>query len=299
MNNLSVFYDHILEAERQTREKGAEVPVPQILKRCAEWGISAMEINSATLAESADSVLPMLADAGFAISGICHKHDFVKFPGGTGGSAGSYASLEEEAQAVMEMAHKAGSITVLIVAGFLSEEDAREINARHWSYAETAEWMERSDAIRRVQKGLETFCRAAEPYGIRIVVEDFDNWTSPTAMLYENLWFMKNVPGLHFALDTGNFAYSSEDVLKAYEVLLPYISHIHCKDRAVNASAPDTDLRKYIAACAVGEGYIPIRAIVDKEKARAYDDFYVIEHYGLQDQLEGIRRSAEYMRSIL
>ena len=118
-------------------------------------------------------------------------------------------------------------------------------------------------------------------------------------MLFQNLWFMKNVPGLHFALDTGNFAYSSEDVLKAYEVLLPYISHIHCKDRAVNAAVPETDPRKYIAACAVGDGYIPIRTIVDKEKARGYDDYFVIEHYGMQDQYEGIRRSAEYMRSIL
>ena len=293
MGNLAVFYDHILEAERQTREKGTEVSVPEMLKLCRDWGISAVEINSGTLAESADTVLPMLEAAGLKISGICHRHDFVKNPGGADGA------LEEEARDLMEMARRSGTSTVLIVAGFFSEEDAREINARHWSYAETAAWMEQSSAACQVRDGLAVFCREAERHGIRIVVEDFDRWTSPTAMLFQNLWFMKNVPGLHFALDTGNFAYSSEDVLKAYEVLLPYISHIHCKDRAVNASVPETDPRKYIAACAVGDGYIPIRTIVDKEKARGYDDYFVIEHYGMQDQYEGIRRSAEYMRSIL
>lgn len=293
MDNLAVFYDHILEAERQTRAKGAEVSVTQLLKLCRDWGISAVEINSGTLAESADTVLPMLAAANLKISGICHRHDFVKDPGDTSGA------LVQEASGLMEMARRAGSSTVLIVAGFFSEEDAHEINALHWSYAETAAWMEKSSAARAVRDGLAVFCREAERYGIRIVVEDFDRWTSPTAMLFENLWFMKNVPGLHFALDTGNFAYSSEDVLKAYEVLLPYISHIHCKDRAIDAGVPETDPRKYIAACAVGDGYIPIRTIVDKEKARGYDDYFVIEHYGMQDQYEGIRKSAEYMRSIL
>lgn len=293
MDNLAVFYDHILEAERQTREKGAEVPVPQILKLCREWGISAVEINSGSLAESAETVLPMLAEAGLKISGICHRHDFVK------DAEIDPVSLEAEARDIMEMAKRAGSATVLIVAGFLSDEDAMEINARHWSYAETAAWMEGSAAALRVRDGLRIFCREAERCGVWIVVEDFDRWTSPTAMLFENLWLMKNVPGLHFALDTGNFAYSSEDVLKAYEVLLPYISHIHCKDRTVIDSVPETDPRKYIAACAVGDGYIPIRTIVDKEKARGYDDYFVIEHYGMQDQFEGIRRSAEYMRSIL
>lgn len=44
---------------------------------------------------------------------------------------------------------------------------------------------------------------------------------------------MKNVPGLKYTLDTGNFAFSDENVLEAMEVMKDYIVHVHCKDRAV------------------------------------------------------------------
>lgn len=39
---------------------------------------------------------------------------------------------------------------------------------------------------------------------------------------------------LKFTLDTGNFAYSDEDAVQAYEVLKDYIVHVHCKDRNVD-----------------------------------------------------------------
>ena len=65
-------------------------------------------------------------------------------------------------------------------------------------------------------------------------LEDFDGPVQPFARMYQLLWFMENVPGLKFTLDTGNFAYSDEDAVQAYEVLKDYIVHVHCKDRNVD-----------------------------------------------------------------
>ena len=42
---------------------------------------------------------------------------------------------------------------------------------------------------------------------------------------------MEQVPGFCWTLDVGNFAYSSENILDAYEVLHTYTAHVHCKDR--------------------------------------------------------------------
>ena len=106
---------------------------------------------------------------------------------------------------------------------------------------------------------------------------------------------MKNVPGLHFTLDTGNFAFSDEDALAACQTLRDRIVHVHCKDRAADASALPGKYSRGLLPCAVGDGYISMGTILTYLKEIAYTGGLTIEHYNTPDYEEAMRRSADYL----
>lgn len=98
---------------------------------------------------------------------------------------------------------------------------------------------------------------------------------------------MEQVPGLTFTLDTGNFAYSNEDVLAAADRFSGRIAHVHLKDRSEEPTvlAQGLKFNRGLAPSPVGSGYLPIREIIAKTEAAGFDEWYVIEHYGAPQQL--------------
>ena len=81
---------------------------------------------------------------------------------------------------------------------------------------------------------------------------------SPCSRINALKWFMEQVPGFCWTLDVGNFAYSSENILDAYEVLHTYTAHVHCKDRGTENPTSNGIVGTYnkgLRPVSAGDGY--------------------------------------------
>ena len=106
---------------------------------------------------------------------------------------------------------------------------------------------------------------------------------SPCSRINALKWFMEQVPGFCWTLDVGNFAYSSENILDAYEVLHTYTAHVHCKDRGTENPTSNGIVGTY------NKGLRPVSA------GDGYEGWLAVEQFGLENQYDGIVRSAEYL----
>lgn len=280
MNRISVFYDHIAEAAAQSG-----LSIGKVLEKCGEYGISAVEIQYTRLKENRKTICKALDKARVSISSV---YDFFDL-----GNDKPDKEIER-AYDMLKVASELGAGKVLVVPGALNMAEAAELAACAGDYDTTAVYMDGNAVIQNMKKSLRQICEEAEKYGITVTMEDFDGFCQPFSRINELLWFMKNIPGLKYALDTGNFAFSDENVLEAMKVMKDHIVHVHCKDRAVEETVGGKYC-KGMGASPVGGGYIPMGEIIQQMLNRGYDGFWAIEHFGAADQLEYIRQSAEYL----
>jgi sugar phosphate isomerase/epimerase len=144
-------------------------------------------------------------------------------------------------------------------------------------------------------------CDYANGKNITVFMEDFDDIIAPFASMHELLAFMQDVPGLSCAFDTGNFLYCEEDVEEALKLLLPYIKHVHLKDRSLEVKAGEspklTVKGRKLYSAAVGTGCIPMDKICHKLLENGYDKTFAVEHFGSQNQLEDMIKSAEWVKN--
>lgn len=276
---ISVFYDHITQAEKQTNRS-----LDDLLGEIKEEGIDGVEINYSQLACDKSNILSALGKAGLQISCIYEFYDW-----------GNYGSLEQAKKQIC-LAKETGASKILVVPGFLSEREAALLNNCNKSYEETASFMERSESVRNMKRALTELTDYAVQKGVFVTLEDFDGETAPFSRMYQLKWFMENVPGLRYTFDTGNFAYSDEDVEAAYDLLSDKIVHVHCKDRGIQGE-PKGEFYRGMGICAVGQGYIPMKELVRKIVAEGYDGFFAIEHFDAPDQMAYIKESAAYLIS--
>lgn len=278
---LSVFYEHIREASEQTGRK-----MEELFSLCPGAGITGIEMEYRTLREDQENIMRMLQNAGLEISNLYEFFDFKK---------------EDEIKRACDMikAVKPLGITkVMIIPEFLDEAEAETLRAVCDSYEETFKIMEASENIQRIKTALESIVAEGRRQGIIVHMEDFDSLVSPISRINYLRYFMEQIPGMRYTLDMGNFIFSDEDVEKAYEVLRPYIVHVHCKDRGEEASYADQNrLCKGLAPVPVGKGYMPIGNLVEKLKD-FYHGYMAIEHFGAPDQLLYMLESAAYLNRI-
>ena len=60
---LSVFYDHIMQAHKQTGKS-----ISEILKLCRSIGIEGVEMEYILFSQDRDAICSMLSDAGLSVS---------------------------------------------------------------------------------------------------------------------------------------------------------------------------------------------------------------------------------------
>lgn len=279
---LAVFYDHILQAAAQSGKS-----VQDILRICCSAGIEAVEMNYTYLRENYENVRQELRQASMKVSCICEFFDW--------GHNSGISDAQEMIQAAVDL----GAQRVLVIPGFLNESDAKELNSRWASYEATAEYMENHPQIQNMKKVLTDLASYASSRGVTVTLEDFDGGTAPFARTWQLLWFMKQVPEIGYTLDMGNFAYSDEDVLAAYEILGRYIVHVHCKDRGREPGKEIGNYNKGMGIVPVGRGYIPIAELLGKLKEQKYGGYLTIEHFNAPDQMTYIQESAKFIQSNL
>lgn len=284
---LSIFYDHVGDASRQSGKS-----IPNLLQKAKQAGITAVEINHDNIARQPEMV-PYIQDAGMAISGAFLFYDW------GGKEYGDETRMKDH----VDTAKRLGMKNILAVPGFLDDESAKALNALLDEYRDDLnnpeamvrldEFMKSNEQIMKMTEMLGRMTAYAKEQGITVMLEDFDNYRAPYARALPLLWFMQNVDGLRFALDTGNFAYSDESAEAGYELLADYIVHVHCKDRGEEAGCEGFRYKKGMAPVAAGDGYLPLCKLARALMDRGYEGYFAIEHYGHLDQASAILRSAE------
>ena len=278
---LSVFYDHILEAAHQTGKSTSE-----ILKCCHEFGINGLEMNFSFLDENKNTVCSELSDSGMKISCIYETFDFGRNKDTSKGKRMIEAAVEMKAPCI------------LVIPGEIESWEAAELSACSGVYDTVEQYMNQSASIQSMQCALIELVGYATKAGIQVTLEDFDGFMQPFARINQLLWFMKHVQGLKYTLDMGNFSFSNENVVKATDVLGEYIVHVHCKDRRESQYVKG-EFCKGLGQCAAGDGYIPIDSLVKRLKEGGYNGYLAIEHFGVQNQISYIQRSADYLKKLI
>lgn len=268
---LSVFFDHILQAQEQTGKT-----LEELLTGVRGAGIEAVEINLSYLCEHSD-VWNALKAAGLGISCIYEFYDMGR------------RDESDKAKKHVDTATLVGAKRILIVPGFLSGEDSLRMQKVMPVQENIVGFFESNDEIKRMADGLDFAAKYGKEKGVTVTVEDFDGLDSPLAGMYGIHWFLQQVPELTYTLDTGNFIFYGEDVSDAFELLKDKIAHVHCKDRE-----PETN-----ASVQTGTGYISFDEIIDKLKAQNYDGFLAIEHFDAEGQETRMNGSAEFLKSFI
>ena len=268
---LSVFFDHVLQAREQTGKT-----VEELLAGVRAAGIEAVEINLSYLCEHSE-VWDALKAAGLGISCIYEFYDMGR------------CDESEKVRRHVETAVKAGAKRILVVPGFLSGEASLQMQKAMPVKENIVDFFESNDEIKRMAEGLSFAAKYGAEKGVIVTVEDFDGLDSPLAGMYGIHWFLQQVPGLRYTLDTGNFLFYKENVMDAFELLKDRIVHVHCKDRQpeINASVQ------------TGTGYIPFAEVLEKIKKQNYDGFFAIEHFDVAGQEACMRGSAEFLRGVV
>ncbi len=293
---LSVFYEHLREASEQTGKSFEE-----ILREARRAGITGVEMEFSTLVKRPE-LNRIIKDAGMEISCFYQFFDF----------GNHYAAGMHTGRKMIDTAKSMGVPKVMIIPGFLSEEQAKLLNRASTSFEETAAYMGAVAEVLAMRDAIAELTEYAKDRGIAVTLEDFDNFTSPIARMNPIKWFLEQVPGLQHTLDMGNYAFSNESIAEAYDLFKEQIGHVHCKDRGEEAEEDEAiwealglpygeELfhRRGIRPVPVGDGYLPIAELVGKLKEQGYEGYLAIEHFGAPDQLGFMQKSAEYLLRLL
>ncbi len=262
--NISVFMEHIFDASIQENRS-----VSEILKEIKKYGIRGIELDYGRIV-SDDTLPELIKSKGL---GIACVYAFFDFP------HNSDFSYPEK---VISDLTRHGIKKLMPIPGFIEKDDDYEKSL--------------TDMYRTMNK----LSSLAEKNGISVCLEDFDDERAVFSTAKGLKGFIDNVNGLGCTFDTGNFIYSGENEQEAFNLLMDSIVHIHCKDRITQekiGEEPKISLKNLpLYSSPVGYGIIGIEQIVKTMLRKGYDGWFAIEHFGSQNQLSDIKKSAEKLK---
>jgi len=288
---LSVFFNHLLQAAEQTGQS-----LDDMMKMASANGVSAIETH-VELIDRDPNMKSRLENAGIRVN--CPYEFF----GWNGDEYGDMTRLHH----LIDTAVEFGADKVLVVPGFLGEAehkvlndilDRTEVSLEGFASPEFNKFMNECEDITMIKDMMGRAVEYGKKRGVTVMIEDFDNLSSPVARTLPIMWFLKNVDGLKFAFDTGNFASADEDSFIAGELLREYIVHLHIKEKGVEEGYEGAKFSRGLATVSVGSGYLPIADIVKWARSWGYDGYFAIEHFRHPDQAKGIPESAAFLKGI-
>lgn len=261
---LSVFYEHIAEASAQTGKA-----VSEVCEMVHGFGIDGVDIDAARLEKEKSEIMEQLEQGRLKVNCLYAFFDFGINPD------------DAQGYKLIDTAGEVGAKNVLVIPGFIKSAE------------------DRNAALENMKKALLGLCAYAKTKGIAVGMEDFDDVSAPYATADQLLWFLERIPDLKCTFDTGNFIYSEEDVLVAYNRLESYIGNVHCKDRSLEYKAGEepklTVKNRELYSSPVGYGCIPMEQLVKQLLQKEGDRCFTIEHFGSQHQLADMERSARWL----
>ena len=123
----------------------------------------------------------------------------------------------------------------------------------------------------KIVSSMKMFVAEARKLGITITVEDFGGTANAGSHAKYLKRLLDEVPGLCFALDSGNMYYAGrgESIIDMMHYAKGRIAHVHLKDQTKE------DNRRYAT---LGLGAVPNEEIVKSVNAMGYDGWYTLEN---------------------
>ncbi len=271
---LCTFFDHAADLARQQG-----ISLEEALSRVRGMGIQGLEVAQNSLGADPEDLGRMLRRAGLRVSTIPAYFHFNTDP-----------DVAAQAAPVLEAARVLGVRQVLVIPGFIPPE-----------VTDPGERRAHRDAM---AQGINRLAALAEPLGVELIMEDYDNEAAPFATAAGVRGFLDDCPALGCCFDTGNFRFMAEETaLEAYDRLRDRVRYVHLKDRAY-AGAPGERGRpardgQALYAAPVGGGEMPMAELLTRLQADGYRGPYSIEHYGAPDMEGYLRQSVQWVQAAL
>ena len=210
----------------------------------------------------------MVAAKGLQIVAISPATDYLKF------TPEEQREQIEHTKANVDLAVKLGAPVVRIFAGGAIPE------GRTWD-----------ECVRAAADQLRECARYAEEKGVKLGVESHGKFGTDLNALVAIIERV-NSPALGLTLDTANFYVNGVDPVEAARRLAGKIFHTHLKDAR---RLPDGSFE----GTALGEGDVPIPAVIEELKRQGYEGWFCIEYEGKEDPDIGLRKSVEFLKGLL
>lgn len=278
----SAFYHHIRCA---AQEKGCTID--EMMATIQAWGIGYVEIDL-------DGIGATEADA-ISLSQMLKRHDLL--PSSIYGfyDWGKGQPLPNEDDLLIRQAKLLGCTRIMVVPGF---------------YSDLSNAAQCAEEKKRMIAGTRKLVELAQAQELTVTIECFDDARSPLSTIKGMAEFLEAVPGLQVTLETGNFRFSGDDILKAQQLFRDRVCHVHLKDRylpaQVEGGAPAAMLvgepvtgvtGEVMYPCAVGHGHIPMTQVLDELARWGYEGVMAIEHFGVASYADAIRDSIAWLKS--
>ena len=192
---------------------------------------------------------------------------------------------EDRMKEHIELAHKLEAKKIMAIPGLFSEGGSH------------------GEELTHMLEGMTRLSELAKESGLILTIEDYDDAMSPIATIAGMKIFLDAIPDLKVAFDTGNFAFSGDDVLDAGKEFFARTAHVHMKDRLWSRTGSG-DPKECVDGtllwpCAVCDGDIPMDEILRGLKGVGYDGYLMAEFFGAASYAELIEKSIENLKARL
>lgn len=250
--------------------------IPDYLQECARLGFRYAEINVSDredvkhlgcepTPEDIDRIAAAEEATGVKIVCLCTGLTFLQK------EAAQVRANVESAQSIIDAASACGAEVVRVFAGWLSLAEARE------------------EHFVRCGKALAELGQYAHPKGVRVTLENHGGLSSTGAEMLR-LLDLADHPNVFANYDGGNFALHGEDPVSAYLLLRGAIGYTHWKGICADGDE--------LTACALGDGIIDWRPVVNGLLADGYDGYWTLELPEGGGMEAALKRSMDYLREV-
>lgn len=183
---------------------------------------------------------------------------------------------------------------------------ARACGAKHIMLSPGApkEGLSLEEARQLIAQGLETISRFATTRGLTVSTENHGGLAYFRGRVEHMMEFCNKAPLLSLTFDSGNFMFVSEDPLQALDALYQRVVHVHLKDYITlpddeSKGKDSTTSTLSLKGVPLGDGEVPVRAILSTLADRNYRGYISLESGGTEAPEEGIRKGLRHLRGCL
>lgn len=263
---LAVFYQHIKDLAKQE-----QISIEKALTKINELDIFEVEIGLEDL-ENVQEMQALFAQANMKVGSIYNFYNFTK-------DSDIETTIKKHIQTALDF----NCNTILIIPDLLRDDKSQN-----------------EQEMQEIMQGMKRVCEHAVLNGITPTIEDFDSDQSPISTYQGMLLFLNEIPELKVSFDTGNFYMAQQSETVAFDLLKDKIVRVHCKDRSLQSGGEELTKiigDKEVYPCAVGDGVINFDYILKGLKELNFNPTLVIEHFGISNQLNAIKKSANWLRN--